>query len=459
MSSDRRFEQDLPSLLDDLYLGAMPTYRDHVLRQIARTRQRPAWSFAGRWFRVADIARRPVLAARVPWRSIGLGLVLLALIAALVAALVVGGRPQANPTGQMSSVRANHTATLLDDGRVLVAGGLGTGIVPLGSAELYDPTSGAFSPTGSMTTARGNHTATLLPSGLVLIAGDTNAVDVGTGALASAELYDPNTGTFSPTSSMATARRGYTATLLADGRVLVAGGKAEPAELASAVLYDPKTGTFSPTGSMATAREGHTATLLPDGRVLVIGGMGDTTGLASAELYDPKTGTFSSTGSMTGQRVIHTATLLADGRVLVTGGLQTLLVGAGLPLASAEIYDPKSGTFSLTGSMATARDGDTATLLADGRVLVTGGTDLPNVETGSGKMLASAELYDPKSGTFSPTGSMTTARAAHTATLLPSGRVLVTGGVEVLNVTGPGPVLASAEMYDPKTGTFSPTGP
>ncbi len=387
----------------------------------------------------------------------------IAIGAGVFGASVVGGRlvapnPAPNPTGQMTVGRGNHTATPLGGGRVLVIGGFGTGLVSLASAELYDPKSDTFSPTGSMATARANHTATLLSDGHVLVIGSVPP------ALASAELYDPKSDTFSPTGSMATARGGYTATLLSDGRVLVTGGKAEPTELASAELYDQRTGTFSPTGSMATARERHTATLLADGRVLVTGGQGeppagDPTGLASAELYDPKTGTFSPTGPMTGRRVFHTATLLADGRVLVTGGLQTLAVGGGFPLASAELYDPKTGTFSPTGSMATARIDDTATLLADGRVLVAGGTDLPNAESASGEMLASAELYDPTTGTFSPTGSMATARAGQTATTLADSRVLVTGGVELLTKTGPGPFLASAERYDPKTGTFSATGP
>jgi hypothetical protein len=181
------------------------------------------------------------------------------------------------------------------------------------------------------------HTATLLPEGRVLIAGgydpDLSNATGSLGVFAAAEIYDPKTGSFSPTGSMTTARAGHTATLLADGRVLVAGGDS----LATAEIYDPKTGSFGPTGSMANARVGHTATLLADGRVLVTAGTHDfwDENYASAELYDPTTGSFGPTGSITTLRDSHTATLLADGRVLVTGGH-----GVQAPLASAEIFVP-----------------------------------------------------------------------------------------------------------------------
>jgi hypothetical protein len=149
----------------------------------------------------------------------------------------------------MTTTRFFHTATLLADGRVLVAGGYDSHYAPLASADLYDPKTGTFSPTGSMAGARGLHTATLLSDGRVLIAGGGpwGSMLLTASYLASAELYDPKTGTFSPTGSLATARAWHTATLLADGRVVIAGG-AGSAFLASAELYDPKTGTFSPTG-------------------------------------------------------------------------------------------------------------------------------------------------------------------------------------------------------------------
>jgi Tol biopolymer transport system component len=253
-----------------------------------------------------------------------------------------------------------------------------------------------------------------------------------------------------------------TATRLADGRVLVTWGCSQTAE-----LYDPATDTFSPTGSLTVTGSGKSATLLRDGRVLMAGGYncdpaGQYAVLASAELYDPATGTFSPTGSMSAPRSSHTSTLLADGRVLITGG-NTQSASGSLPvvlasyrlaetaasstLASAEIYDPATGTFSPTGSMRFFRNGHTATLLGDGRVLVVGG---------GGEGYASrteVELYDPATGRFSPTGSLKSGRWLHTATLLPDGRVLIVGGRSPKDST-----YASAELYNPRTGKFTPTG-
>jgi hypothetical protein len=343
----------------------------------------------------------------------------------------------------MTEARVYDTATLLTDGSVLVTGGTvpeGTDAVPVSSAELYGPKTGAFTATGSMDTSRTSQTATLLPNGRVLVAGGYGGCNASIcNTLASAELYDPATGTFSPTGSMATPREDQTATLLSDGQVLITGG-GEPGNIsfASAELYNPATGAFTATGSMATARAGDTATLLTDGRVLIAGGQGPTAGdvLASAELYDPATGTFSPTGSMATARSDQTATLLSDGRVLIAGGGDTS--GA---LASAELYDPTTGTFSPTGSMTTASEYHTATLLPSGRVLIAGGEG-----NGTGDVvLASAELYDPTTGTFSPTGSMTAVCTAQTATLLSDGRVLLAGGGDPYA----GSTLASAELYQP----------
>ena len=264
---------------------------------------------------------------------------------------------------------------------------------------------------------------------------------------------------FSPTGSMPEVRAGHTATLLSDGRVLIVGGGNDTTMLASAELYDPATGKFSPTGSMALPRYGATATLLRDGRVLVAGGQDNLTALtylASAELYDPATGKFSLTGSMALPRYGASATLLLDGRVLIAGSLlfkEKLPLQGNLEGYSAEIYDPATGKFTMTGSMTVDRENHTATLLPDGRVLVTGGENLRDGATVRTGVLASADVYDPATGKFSPTGSMAVARTTQSATLLASGLVLIAGGQ-----TGTSRVVASAELYDPSTGKFSPTG-
>jgi len=364
------------------------------------------------------------------------------------------GAPAWTATGGMIEDRFQDTATLLPDGRVLVAGGVHATKDPQGvlaSAELYDPSSGSWTATGNMPTPRQFHTATLLPDGKVLVAGGTgsNNVTGSNSALASAELYDPRSGSWTATGNMVTPRMFQTATLLPDGMVLVAGGTADPGgdtggggpPLASAELYDPNSGSWTATGNMVTPRQFHTATLLPDGKVLVEGGLGSNSAslkppLASAELYDPNSGSWTATGNMVTPRTDFTATLLPDGKVLVAGGLHS-----GVLAAAAELYDPGNGSWTATASMVTPRADFTATLLPDGKVLVAGGS-------GSNGPLASAELYDPGSRSWTATGDMVTPpRQSHTATLLPDGKVLVAGGF----ATEP-PVLA-AELYDPGNAT------
>jgi N-acetylneuraminic acid mutarotase len=350
-------------------------------------------------------------------------------------------------TGNMATPRTGHTATLLIDGQVLVAGGSGSnGSGALDSAELYDPRSGSWIPTGSMIEARGyGHTATVLRDGRVLVTGGWGSVSLCSPTpcrgsadqpTASAELYDPSRGTWSATGQMAAGRSLHTATLLPDGRVLVVGGGSNSGgtALASAELYDPSIDSWTATGSMADVRFGHTATLLRDGKVLVAGGFNGGGPLASAELYDPSTGTWTATGHMNAARAKYTATLLLDGRVLV--------VGLGPP-ASAELYDPGSGSWTATGTMVADHGIHTATLLLNGKVLVAGGS-------GSGyisDLLAIAELYDPGTGSWTATGSMIEPREENTATLLRDGKVLVAGG----NNRNPD-ASASAELYDPGTG-------
>src|SRR6266513_2669048 len=213
-----------------------------------------------------------------------------------------------------------------------------------GSKSLSHLDSGTWTYTGSLNTVRRSHTATLLPNGMVLVAGGFAPNSV----FASAELYDPASGTWTPTGSLHTGRRWHTASLLPNGMVLVAGGVAFSGPFASAELYDPASGTWTATGSLGTARYLHTTTLLPNGKVLVAGGGGSSGTLASAELYDPASGTWTPTGSLHTARREHTATLLPNGMVLVAGGYKVVAGGVGhtLPLASAELYDPASGTWT-----------------------------------------------------------------------------------------------------------------
>jgi Bacterial Ig-like domain (group 2)/Abnormal spindle-like microcephaly-assoc'd, ASPM-SPD-2-Hydin/Galactose oxidase, central domain len=331
-------------------------------------------------------------------------------------------------TGSLNTARYVHTSTLLNNGLVLIAGGCDdTGA--MASAELYDPATGTFTPTGNLNSVRCGQTATLLDNGLVLIAGG----DGSAGPLANAELYDPATGTFTSTGSLNTARVGHTATLLDDGMVLIAGGYGTGGYAQVAELYDPATGIFTPTGSLPYADSDGTATLLDNGMVLIAGASD-----VFAELFNPATGTFIATGNMNYARESYaTATLLNNGMVLIAGG-----VGSSGGMATAELYDPASGTFTVTGSLTTARHTHTSTLLNNGLVLIAGGFDSSN------NLSASAELYDPATGMFSSTGGLNFARDQASATLLNDGNVLVAGGIG-----NGGSVLASAELFEPATLT------
>jgi|GEM_PF-2930975 len=379
----------------------------------------------------------------------------------------------------------------------VLAGGLvivqtaGLGGTPLSAAEpgTATPTPGRWAPTGSMTVGRGNPyqgraTATLLADGRVLVAG--GASDPDGIPLASAEVYDPHTGRWTATGSMSAGRANHTATLLGDGRVLVAGGAHDNGlifeNLASAELYDPATGHWTTTGSMAAGQESATALLLPDGKVMVVGVTAETydpgsgrwspnpgfSGFASAAVvlpggavlafdtvartvwrYNPAGHAWSRDGRLAGgQRYGHpTATLLPTGRVLVAGGFRATPSGPPLATDSAEVYDPALHRSARTSApMESARDYHTATLMPDGRVLLVGGLDQ---QAAGCCPQPTAELFDPARAAFFPTGALAASRpgrAAHTATLLRSGDVLVAGGLTGSFDFLP-PILASAELY------------
>ena len=345
---------------------------------------------------------------------------------------------------------------------------------------------GSFALTGSLNTARYGHTATLLPNGDVLVAGGLG-VNGSYAPLASAEIYNQATGKWTVTSSMSVGRMAFTATLLPNGEVLVAGGSTYAAScFATAELYNPSTGQWKPTGSMAQPRCLHVATLLTSGDVLVAGGVESDFGLqrtvATAELYNPSTGVWQTTGSLNVARVTAAA-LLQSGQVLVAGGYDTSN-STTTYLASAELYDPSTGHWSSTASMkAPDSSPTTPVLLTNGDVLVsnegqfynpamagwTGTGALPNAAgppsvatlLDTGNVLASGTrctysgcghaptngcfLYTSSSNTWFQASGMNQARISHTSTLLPSGKVLVAGGYTSNHFTP----LNSAELYTP----------
>ena len=338
----------------------------------------------------------------------------------------------------MSTARSNHTATLLNNGSVLIAGGY-TPTGTVATAELYNPTGDTFTLTAiAMNSVRNDHTATLLPSGKVLVAG---GADGGGGFYSTAEVYDPTGGAWTFTSTqMNSVRTLHTATLLPNGKVLVAGGLDDSDNiLASSEIYNPATDTWTLTAQpMNNGRENHTATLLSNGKVLITGGENGFGALSSAELYDPAADTWTLTAQpMTTGRFTQTATRLSNGKVFVAGGLGPLFTS----LASAELYDPAGDTWTASAqSLATSRNSHTATLLPSGIVLLAAG-----IQDGM-FALNSAELYDPSTDSFATSSqTLTDARQTHTATLLPNGKTLLAGGSDTVNP------LATAELYDPGT--------
>lgn len=353
------------------------------------------------------------------------------------------------PTGSMTTQRMGHTATLLTNGKVLIAGG--SAIIPgwpvWASAELYDPLTHTFALTGSMTVPRSGHTATLLPDGRVLIAGGFASQENGSrgNLLASTELYDPSTNTFTASGPMTKPRHGHTATLLNTGKVLITGGESSVNSVieSSAELYDPLTGMLTGTGSMAAVRASHVAVLLPNGRVLIVGGdiCGDN-GQPNPELYDSVAGQFilarpSSYPPTWGLSALS-ASLLPNGNVL------SLLSDGCDVTGGSEVYDLVNGTFTATAGMGPITGYNTASLLPEGRVLIAGRNFFAD---GSG----SAELYDPATGSFTAVDATPKREELHTATLLPDGTVLLAGGWICC-----GSSVSTAEIYHPAHPAPSP---
>jgi hypothetical protein len=352
----------------------------------------------------------------------------------------------------LNTSRYQHSATLLNDGSVLFAGGMNCASAGsctyLNSAEMYNPSSGTITSTGSLTVAR-SAPAVLLGNGKVLIAGGYNCDANGNCAsLNSAEIYDPGSSAFSSAGNMTTDRYGHTMTLLANGRVLIAGGEScssstSCSALNTAELYDPIAGTFTPTGSLNSARFNASAAVLSAGQVLIAGGFNGSTYPATAELYDPVAGTFGVTRSLNIPRANATASWLENSGdiVLIAGG--STCSSPGCPTASAEYY--QNGYFYSLGHMTVSRLNQTATLLTNGQLFLAGGFDSCASSCVSD---ATSELYNPQTFSFAPSQALTTGRSGHTATLLTDGSVLLVGGINN------GVTLASTDSYQPSNLTL-----
>jgi N-acetylneuraminic acid mutarotase len=346
----------------------------------------------------------------------------------LLATTPVLVRAQGNftQTGSLNTPRSLHSATLLSNGEVLVAGGKSTTGTALASAELYNPTTGKWTATGSMTTARYSHSATLLSNGEVLVAGGILSLNESTGlyvCTATAELYNPSAGKWTVTGSLPETRCAHSAVLLETGSVLFVGGGQANSPDNVAFLYNPSIGTWAATGSTIDPTLSSGAAVLQNGEALLVGAATNLTN--SSELY--LNGHWALTGNM---EFTHSlAATLANGNVLAYGGRLASYV--------AEFYNMPEGTWKTTGNFGVSPPAGTLTLLRSGEVLEAAGAN----EYG---LTASSSLYNSASNTWSRGPNLVNARKFHTATLLSNGQVLVAGGAN--NTTA---ALASSEIYTP----------
>lgn len=341
-------------------------------------------------------------------------------------------------TGGMAASHSGHTATLLRNDKVLVVGGLNADGVSSVVCELYGGSGWSAAP--SLATARTGHTATLLSSGGVLVAGGTD----GNGVLASCETFSPNPAPWEDAAPMWYGRTGHSATLLPSGKVLVAAGSGWGQSFVSNTeLFDPKTDSWKLLTPIS-GRAGQSTTLLPDGRVLFAGGYRSPSGAgfsAACDFFQSATNAWGAAASMNDRRAFHACVLLPDGKVLVAGGYKT---NDYMAMASAEVFDPVTGLWSLTNPMTTPRNRPAGVLLTNGKALVIGTTSTYS----SGPL--SAELYDPASGSWSPAGTLNYPHESFSCVLLQDGQVLVAGGTYYENVRG------TAEIYNPLTNSWNP---
>jgi hypothetical protein len=336
-------------------------------------------------------------------------------------------------TGSMNVPRMDHTATLLANGEVLVTGGTNNSTGYLSSAELYNPSTAKWTLTGNMTAPRNGHDAVLLHNGQVLVAGGLNASLSQCGTLASAELYNPSTGTWTATGSMTTGRYSFTLTLLPNGEVLAAGGtNCGNGGLTSAERYNPATGKWTATGSMTVGNETNWAVLLQNGKVLVLNDI----------LYNPTTGTWTAV-SKDAIFAHAPVVLLPNGDVYAAGTIQ-----------GDSIYNPSTNQWTnfspppCTTIHQSCESG--GVLLVTGRVLVGGGaTFVPARPYPIEETNGLACLFEPSTLTWTTTGSMSTSRFGESMTVLPNGQVLVAGGDTFDKQAKHLVQTTSAEIYTP----------